>query len=587
MTAARAFDLYPGGAHSRPLPPQATDRAGPQPPRHDDRGASVLVPLLLRAVLAISAVWALVRALPTLPDWAAGLALAALGLAIGLPEAWGAAVRRGHGLRVLAPGGMLRGWLAGPALRVALAWAGGTVGATLLVLRLAEAGPALWALATLAVPLTWALTAALRPRLAAEAEGVHAQRLAQLWARLGAVGLLVAAAAVLGLAAPGPAPAPRAAPPAAAPLVAEALVLARLWTGVEAYALGQAAEFGGWGRGLAGLVAAAGLAGAFWAAASLAAALALPRREIGRALGPASDAVPPPPPGAAGAAAAAAAVVLAALGAGAAGAGLAGLPPEARPAARATVAAESIGGALHAAGTAERLAALRAAALADDAAARQRLAEALDAGFAAMETNIETFLDGYYSLRGEYGRMVGWALGGLEARLAADLTAALQAGAPLARFEAELAAATAAAEARAAGLAAAEAALRAETRLDGANPARLRLTAAHPAPPPLAAPTARLAADLAATPLRLGAAAGASAAAAILAERAVARLAARGLLAGAARMAARAGGLILAFGLDYALVRLDEAQNRDAFRAEIRAALAAQHLAARAALGLD
>jgi hypothetical protein len=369
----------------------------------------------------------------------------------------------------------------------------------------------------------------------------------------------------------------------ASPLVGEALVLARLWRGLEAYVLGQAAEFGALGRGLAGLAAAAGLAGLFWALASLAVGLTLPWAELGRALAPASAAPVPPAPGRAGPATVVLFLALAALAAGWAGARLGAVPPAARPSAQALVAAETIGGVLHAAGTADRLAALRAAALAEDDAARARLGRALDAGFAVMAANVETFLDDYYSLTGEYRRLLRWALGSLEARLTEDLAAALGAGAPLADFEAELAAAAAAAAMRAARLAEAEAELLAGARLEGVNPARLRLVAAHPALPPF---EARLSADLAAAPRRLGVSAGAGMVAAALAQRVAARLAARGLIGAVARMAARAGGLALAFGLDYALVRLDEYQNRDSFRAEILAALEAQRAEARSALGL-
>jgi hypothetical protein len=532
-------------------------------------------------VLALAVLFVVVRAVPGLPDWGAGMVLAAVGMAVALPDAWAAAVRRGHGLAVLAAGGRLRPWLGGPAVRLGLAGAFGTLAAVLLVLRLLEASRALWLLAGLALPLTWGAMAVAGPRLAAEAAGPHGRVWTHLVARGLAVGVLVAAAAGLGLVAPQ-APVPAVAVPAA-PLVGEALVLARLWTGLEAFVLGQAAEFGAWGRGLAGLVAGAGLAGMFWALASLAVLLALPRAELGRALAPASADPVPPAPGRLGPVMVVALVALAGVAAGWAGARLGEMPPGARPSGQALVAAEMIGGVLHAAGTAERLVVLRAAALAEEAAARAALGEALDAGFAAMAGNVGTFLDDYYSLSGEYLRLIRWALGSLEDQLTAELTATLQRGAPFAGFEAELAAAMAAAEARVAGLAAAEAALLAQTRLEGANPARLRLTAEYPAPGPVAL---RLAADLAAAPVRLGVSAGAGLVAATLAQRVVAGLAARGLMGAAARMAVRAGGLILAFGLDYALVKLDEFQNREAFAAEILGALEDQRRTARAALGL-
>jgi len=552
---------------------------GTAPPGYfwpDETGTAARI---LRGLVMLGALWLGVRALPGLPDALAGLMAALLGAGVALPAAWAGAVRRGHGLGVLAGEGVLRALLAGPALRLALAGLTGAAGAGLLMLRLVEAGPALWSLVALALPLTWGLLAVLAPLAARQAAGLHARRLAHLLARAGAVAVLLALAVAIGLTAPPPPPAPALAE-GAAPLVAEALVLARLWSGLEAFALGQAGEFGGWGRGLAALVGLSALAGVFWALASLAVALALPGREALRALGPASDAVPPPRPGWPGPVLVLVLGAALALGAGAAGRVLGALQPGDRPSGRVLVAAERIGEGWHAAGTRERVLALRAAALAEDAEARAALLAALDAGFAAMAANVETFLDDYYSLSGEYLRLLRWALGGLEEHLTAELAATLQAGDPFAGFETAQAEALAAARARAEGLAAAEAEILAQSRLDAANPARLRPVGSFAALSPL---PDLLAADLARAQLRWGVSAGAGLVAAAMARRVVAGLASRGLLGAAARMAVRVGGLVLAFGLDYALVKLDEYQNRDEFRAAILSELAAQRAAARAA----
>jgi hypothetical protein len=177
--------------------------------------------------------------------------------------------------------------------------------------------------------------------------------------------------------------------------------------------------------------------------------------------------------------------------------------------------------------------------------------------------------------------MLRWALGGLEAHLTEDLARSLQQGSPFAAYEAELAQVRQAADIRAAALAEAEAALLAATRIEALNPARLRLIATHPLPAP---PTARLAEDLAAAQQRWVVAAGAGVVAAALAQRVVAGLAARGLLGTAARVALRAGGVLVAVGVDAALIALDEHLNRDQFRTEILADLEQQRQAARAAL---
>lgn len=564
-----------GGVAPRPLRRLPPGDLGPE-----DGGAGALAPLLLRGVAALALVWLLVWWLPVLPDAVAVLAVLGFGAVVALPQAWAGAVRRGHDLRVMAEGAALRSLMAGALLRVGLAGIAGVGAAALAVLRLSEAGLAFWALAALALPLTWGLMAALAPRAAAQAAGLHARRMVHLWARLGASGLLLGAASLAGLVLPV-APAPLEGVPVAAPLVAEAQAAARLWAGFEAYALGQAAEFGAWGRGTALAVAAGALAGVFWALTGLAVALALPRAEWRRALAPASDGPEAPPAGRAGPVAAGVLAVAVLGGAIAAGSWLGARPPEARPVARAQIAAEVIGEALHVAGTAERLAALRAAALAQDAEGQAEVLAALDAGFDAMAANVEGFLDDYYSLIGEYERLWQWVWGGLEDHLTTQMQATLQAGAPFAAYEQALALAVAATEARAAELARAEAALLTASRIDGVNPARLRVVGRH-APLPLR--EVRLAGDLAAAQGRWIVSAGTGVVAAAVAQRVVAGLAARGLLGTAARIALRAGGVLVALGVDAALVELDEYLNRDTFRAEILADIEAQRQAARAAL---
>jgi hypothetical protein len=545
----------------------------------DEGGARGLVPLLLRGGLAVLALWLVVRVLPALPDLVAAGVVVLLGAVIGLPAAWGASVRRGHGLRTLATGGRLRMLLGGSALRVALAGLAGVVGAALLLLRLVEAEPAIWALALFALPLTWALMAWLAPHMAAEVAGVHARRLVQLWAQVGAVAVLLALALGLAVTLPAPQLLPLDAT-TGAPLVAEALALSRLWAGLEAFALGQAAEFGAWGRGLAALVSALALGGVFWALSGLAVALALPWGEWRRAIAPASDAAAPPAPGRLGPGVAVVVALAVLSGAGMAGRHLAALPPADRPSARVAVAVEMIGEALYRAGTHSRIEELHRAALAEDGDARARLRAALNAGFDAMEGNVDPFLDDFYSLSGEYGRIWRWAMGNLEAHMTAQVTEALQSGAPFAAYERLQASILAEAEARAEGLAQAEAAILAANRIEGVNPARLLVTARHGI---IAPPAGMLADDLTRAQVRWGVSAGTGVVATIMARRVVAGLATRGLIGTAARMVMRAGGLLLAFGVDYALVKLDEYQNRDDFRDAILAEIAGQRAAALAA----
>lgn len=565
--ALRAF-----GADDHPL----EDRPGaPHPPGYfgpDEGAAGKPGSLFLWGVLTLAGLWGLVRVVPALSDLLAALAVLVLGALIALPAAWGAAVRRGHGLGTLAATGRLRAVVGGGGLRVALAGLAGMAGAAALVTRLVEAGPVLWGLAVLALPLTWGLMAWLSPRVAPEAEGLHARRLVHLWSQIGAVTGLLMMALGLALLWPTSPPVPAEAS-MGAPLVAEALALARLWAGLEAYALGQAAEFGGWGRAAAALVSAAALVGVFWALSALAVTVALPWAEWRRAVAPASDAPAPPAPGRLGPGVAVAVALAVLVAAGLAGRHLGSLPPEARPSARAQVVVEVIGEALYSAGTRDQIDALRRGVMAEDAAGRAELRAALNAGFDAMEGNVETFLDEFYSLSGEYGRLIRWALGSLEDHMTAQLTETLQAGGVFAGFEATQARVLAEAQARAEGLARTEAAVLAANRIEGVNPARLRVAARHgiiPLPPPM------LAADLARAQARWGASAGAGVIAVAMARRVAGGLAARGLIGTAARVALRAGGVLLAFGVDYALVKLDEYQNRDEFRDAILAEIAVQ-----------
>lgn len=546
--------------------------------RQDEGGAVPAAPLVLRGVLLLAGLWLAVRLLPGLPDGVAAAVVAGLGGLIALPWAWASAVDRGHGLRVLTGTGRLRALLGGPMVRLAVAGLAGAVAAAALLLRLTEggSGAGVWLVAGLVLPLTWALMAGLAPRIRAEVAGLHARRLVHLWARLAAVGLALAGAGVLALWWP-PQPAPLDLPAGTAPLVAEALALARLWSGLEAYALGQAAEFGTWGRGLALAVALGAQAAVFWALASLAVALALPGREWGRALGPASDALPVPLVGRTGPVVAGL-LALALVGAAmAAGRWLGAQPVETRPAARIAVTAEQVRGALYAVGTRQALDALRAPALAADAEARARLPELLNAGFDAMAAHVDPFLDAHYSLLAEYLRLAHAVTGNLEARVTAQLNDSLLAGDPFAPSERLVADA----EARARDLAQAEAALLAARRIEGVNPARLRLIApegAAPALPDMLGPALRRAQGRWAVAVGTGAIAGA------VAARIVQRLAARGLGATALRVVTRVGGPLVALGVDYGLLRLDEYRNRDAFRAEILAEIEAQRSVALGAL---
>ncbi|MFN3644850.1 MAG: hypothetical protein ACK4TB_18230, partial [Gemmobacter sp.] len=386
---------------------------------------------------------------------------------------------------------------------------------------------------------------------------------------------VLAGAALAGLA--GALPDPGAAPPAASALLAEGFAAHRLWAGLEAAALGRAAELGALTRGQAAALALVLQAGAAWAAASLALTLALPRGAWARAIGPASDAPAPPPPRPT-AIVAAGAVALAAVSAALwTEARLAAVNPADRPVGQVQVAAERIGAVLYRPGTIAAVGTLRRATAEADAAAAAALRRALEAGFDGMLANVDPFLDGHYSLTGEYRRLGAWAAGDLAGHLERRLAAALAAGDPMAAARAAQGALDRAAVA-AAERAAAEAVVMDANRLGPVNPGLLRIEAARPALPPPALPAGGGMATTEGQRAALGLVVGAVAGAAAL------RIARRLALRGAIGVAAKGLGAAFAVGADYAAVKLEEALHRDAFRAEIVAAIEAARAEALAAL---
>lgn len=499
---------------------------------------------------------------------------------VALVPAWVHAVRQGHEARLAR--GALRGWIFRGGLRITLAGVGGLIAVALLVLYLGRADPLLWLVATTAVLLPVALLPRLAAPVAGSVMGPHALR-AAIWL---SVRLSVAAAVALhlllgALVVPAVDGAQSFPVPVSA-LVGEGLILARLWAGMEAFVLGRAAEFGTWGWLVAALGMTLGLVGVYFALALGGVAAALGSRELGRGLAPASDEISPPSPGRAGLMAAAVLALGLGLGVALAERGLTSIPSVDRPAAQLQTGAERIGDALYRAGTWDQIQALRAATLAEDDAANARLAEALNTAFDAMVANVDLFLDGYYTLWADYMRLFASITFGLEQHLADKLEEGLTSGAPFAAFEALRDSELAAIAARHRELLQQEAALLDAARLsDTINPALLRVAEGRFALPDF---DERLQADLTRAQARWAVSVGAGAMSFVIAQRVVTRLAERGLLRIAAQALTRIGGVLVAFGVDYALVKLDEYQNRDTFRAEILAEIERLRSDARAGL---
>ncbi|MCC6001205.1 MAG: hypothetical protein JJU19_10140 [Pararhodobacter sp.] len=567
-----------GEAQEGGLAPLALRAHPPEYFRQDEGGAVPAAPLLLGGAGLLVGLWLSAQLLPALPDPAAAVLVLGLGGLIALPWGWGLAVSRGHDLRRYTAGGWLRPLLAGPLVRLVVTGLGGALASALLLLRLTEAGPALWALVVLALPLTWCLMAWLGPWGRTELVGLHARRLVHRTAVALSVSVLTGLSALAGWFLPLPDLAPFEPPAGAGPLVAQVLAFGHLWAGLESFALGQAATFGVWGRGLALLIAALGQATVFGAAASLAVTLALPGQEWLRGLGVASDAIPRPPTGRAGpiivlalALALFATVVVTSRW-------LDAQPPALRPDAQVMDLVERIDGVLYRPGTQQALNALRAEALAETETARLRAERLINQGFDSMVAHVDEFLDAYYSLPAEYGRLLAVATGDLEARLRLQLSSALLEGEPFAPLE-TLRAQT---EARLAVLAQREATILAESRVPVGNPAMMRLSDSHPEA--LSSVFELLSAQQQAAVTRLALAGSAGAVSAAVARQLVLRLARGRVATTTARVMTRAGGPLVAVAVDYGLLRLDAYRNRDTFRAEIIEQIEEQRAAALAML---
>jgi hypothetical protein len=523
------------------------------------------------ALLCLAGLWGLAQGLPRAPVAAVALAWTGLAAMLALPLAWSRAVSEGHRARLLNPHGILHRVFFRGGLRVALAAVAGAVGAAVILVRLSDAPATIWVTVAGALVLPLMLMAPLRDRLRGEWRGLHAERTAIRAATWVSVATLLCLHAALMWIYPRM-PAPLELPSGGSALLAEAMAMARAWSMMEAWALGQAGQFGEWGRAGALAMASALQAGFLASVVTLGIALGFAatahgRAEMARALAPASAHPGPiPAPGLAGLGAAVICAAVLAWATLTAERQIVQVPPPARPSAQVLIGAERIAGALYATGTMAALAELRTDTFGEDAAARARLSAALDGAFDRVEANVELFLDEYYSLSAEYLRLFHWATGGLDAHLERRLEDSLAQGAPFAEVD-DLGLSELGAEAaRAQALIAAQTALLAEAALSETEAGGALVLAEYAAMPPLP--------DVAGLPLaqarqRWLAAAGTGLVAQAVARGVVARLAARGITGMAARMLLRSAGLLAAFGMDYALVRLDEHMNRDAFREEI------------------
>ena len=560
----------------------------------------------LSALAMIAALWVFARAAPGLGDWAFGLAGVILAVPLALVRAHWAATRRSHNLLILNQDGWLHRALSGPVLRVTLALVRALILTFVLLVRVIALIPADW-LALVVAGTGVPLGAALGQRVVG-AQIATPHRLAGTL-RIGRyIGSALGLAAYLVL---RDLPVPPPEGPFRSPLIEQAVLLGAQWRLLEDFALGQLSVLGDWGRWAAVLVSVLGNLALVWTATGIAAGLMLPRDALRRALAPVG--ADRPAPVAIGWMTALATVITLFVYApvlAMAEAALRAVPAENRPSDVFVTQVEQIGGQFFEPGTIAELTGRRIEAQANAAPeARAALLDQVDAGFAAMEANIDPFLDWYYSLPAEYGRIAHLLAGDFESYLAGKMGEYLSEGDPFGGLDTALARWEAAEEAMQPALEAELESLARARRVEIAPGQPIAIVGSAEAAVFGAMPSIsdRLTTRLAITGGTAGLAAALTTAVMVkLGTKGVTKLAAKAALkvaaskgaggtAGAGAGAAGGaivgsvvpgigtaagaviggliGGLAVGAGTDFLLVKLEEALSRDQLRAEMVSAL--------------
>lgn len=608
--------------------PVATDgQAGEAPPGAGEAAArTIRVPRCAVSLLlgwgAIGGLFWAARSAGSWSPWSLLAFVVGLSVPIFMFGAWSAALRRAHELRLFREGGRMRSLLGGPFLRTVAGLLIAFVLALAVFIGAAGEHPPTW-MALLVPPLLCLgfvlAERVLRAEMALPQRRAMALRAAVLLAPL----LLVVAdflIASFGFETPRHASLADAVranlppEPAHSQLVDELLRLAAYMNAMQAFALGMVADWGGAFRLAAG-VGTAALNFAFYAGLARAVAMFfLPWAELRRAFLPAGEAPVPRRLSVTEIATASALATIIPLFILVPAFGKAeGWLKHNRPSILVGVAVEKIDGRLVRPGTIEILDKLRADTVKGLGVDRAALAQAANAGFDAMEANVDAYLDAYYSLPAEYLRIAS-LIGGasaLEEKMAADFKEYLMAGDPFAGYDAQVDAALAAADRVRSIYGDAVERVLDRAALDLPPDARVKVVASASLGD-LALPTPELALTTSGDRMVSGAVAGGLIAALVvkkvvakgtlkLAAMAVAKVAVSkgagasggagaGALAGAAigsvvpgvGTAAGAvvggvvGGIAVGVGVDYLMLKLDEAWSRDDFRQQILDALEAQ-----------
>ncbi len=640
------------------------ERPGPAEAGHD-RGAArpytspvnpTLRYCLLAALWACATFW-LARELPRQGYWLLVLGVLLLAMPVALSGLYGLTISRLRRLQLFQARGWLFRLLSGRLLAGLLWVAIALLGGFLTLLQLPAWDPLDWLAFLAAAPLFLLLFRAFRRLLARELRPWLVTSVALAWARAlcpllllslqvallktyGSLPLYVglqeaidAEAAVLA-AAFGPALDPAAEALSTASgnaLLAEAGRWLAVYEGAKAYALGNLGLDASWALALAltgGYVA-------FYNACAFLSCFLIPGAEYRRLFAPLREDAEAPPPGPRRLAAWTAVLAFLVL--------FVYLPlmayleawmqlnpsvPRARAAFEAAVVprAERIGEALFREGTLAEIAAARLEALGQAEASLVRVEAEADRAFDALAGRVDGFLDWYYSLGGEYGRILTLMSGELEDYLAAKLEEALGQGDAFAGVQRALDEALAGqAEVQRLYRERVDGILRAN-RLYGASGEPLELLADVPLGEVIAPPVHE---DLLGLEGRLAAGAGGAAAGGLVTATVVKKVIAKAVGKNAFKLAAKslgklvlgktagsgmgagagaaagaalgsvvpgidtaigavaggiAGALAVGVGVDKLLIELEEAVNREAFRAELLQAIDEAHLEFRAQL---
>ena len=574
---------------------------------------------------ALLALLGAARAASAWPPWLLLALLVGLSVPIFFFGSWRASLRRAHELRLFRDGGRLRHLLGRPVLRTVVWLAAAPMLALAVFVSAAAANRP--TIVAFMVPPALCLVFLLCDRvLRAEVAAPHRRAMAIRTAVLLAPVLLVVADFAVTLlwgdiphyATLADAVRANISTEAARSVVLDELLrLAAYVNAMEAFALGRVGDWGGVLRAVA-WVGFAALNLAFYAGLARAVAiLLLPRSELRRALLPASDAPVPRRLAAVEAAITSALATILVVfilipGLAAAEAWLSAN----RPSIYAETMVERIDDQIVRPGTIDILDKLRRETVKGLGVDQAALSQAANAGFDAMERNVDAFLDAYYSLPAEYLRIAALLMGetDLEQRLTDDLAQYLMADAPFGDYEARLKAALGSADrVRAIYETAVNDVLRIMA-LDLPADARLRVVASAPRSG-LALPKPDVEVTTPGSRGVTSAAAGGIVAALVvkkiaakgtlkLAAKAVAKVVASkaagasggagaGALAGGAigsavpvigtavgaAVGGVIGGLAVGVGVDYLILKLEEAWSREEFRQQLLAAIEEQRAA--------